>query len=135
MNRFISTIVLLTLVTVAGKLTAQTDTFVVKNASTTVTVVPNASWFYLKEEYKVKIKLTGKNKRSRVELKGGTATKKDSVYVLRAETGAEAVLVVYEKLPNGKEQVALSKTYRLFGRELPLVNVDGVGNDSVTTQL
>lgn len=117
------------------RLSAQTDTFVVKNASTTVTVVPNNSWFYLHEDYAVKINFSGKNKLSRVVLNGGTVTKKDSVYILRAEAGGEAVLVVYEKLKNGKEQVALSKTYKLFGRELPLVNVDGVGNDSVTTQL
>jgi len=63
---------------------------------------------------------------SSIELKRGTATLRDSVYILRAETGGEAVLVVYEKLKNGKEQVALSKTYKLFGRELPTVTVDGV---------
>lgn len=118
-----------------GNVVAQTDTFVVANAGTTVSVVPNDSWFYLREDYPVKITFKSKNKLSRVELKGGTVTKKDSMYVLRAETGGEAVLVVYEKLKNGKEQVALSKTYKLFGRELPVVNIDGVPNDSVTTQL
>lgn len=119
----------------AGNLIAQTDTFYIKSAATTVSVVPNDSWFYVREDYPVKITFTSKNKLSRVELKGGTVTKKDSLYALRAETGAEAVLVVYEKLKNGKEQVALSKTYKLFGRELPIVTIDGVGNDSVTTQL
>lgn len=114
---------------------AQTDTFVVKNAATTVSIVPNDSWFYLHEDYAVKINFNSKNKLSRVVLNGGTVTRKDSMYLLRAESGGEAVLVVYEKLKNGKEQVALSKSYKLFGRELPDVNIDGVPNDSVTTPL
>lgn len=114
---------------------AQTDTFMVKSLSTTVTVVPNDSWFHVKEDYPVKITFKSKNKMSRVELKGGTATKKDSVYVLRAEAGGEAVLVIYEKLPNGKEQVALSKTYKLYGRELPEVTIDFVKQDSVVDKM
>lgn len=115
-------------------LSAQTDTFIVKNAATTISIVPNASWFYLREDYAVKINYVSKNKLSRVELKGGTATLRDSMYILRAETGGEAVLVVYEKLKNGKEQVALSKTYKLYGRELPTVTIDNVPNDSVVDQ-
>lgn len=114
---------------------AQTDTFIVKSLNTTVTLTPNDSWFYVREDYPVKITFKGKNKLSRVELKGGTATKKDSLWVLRAETGGEAVLVVYEKLPNGKEQIALSKSYKLYGRELPEVTIDGVKNDSVIDKL
>lgn len=114
---------------------AQTDTFIVKSATTTVRIVPNDSWFYIKEDYKVKITCTGKNKLSRVELRGGTATKKDSVYTLRAEGGAEAVLVVYEKDKSGKEKIALSKTYKLFSRELPVVTLDHVPQDSVIDQL
>lgn len=114
---------------------AQTDTFMVKSLSTTVTVVPNDSWFHVKEDYAVKITFKSKNKMSRVELKGGTATKKDSVYILRAEAGGEAVLVIYEKLPNGKEQVALSKSYKLYGRELPEVTIDHVKQDSVVDKL
>lgn len=114
---------------------AQTDTFMVKSASTTVTIVPNDSWFYVREDYAVKITFKSKNTMSRVELKGGTATKKDSLWVLRAETGGEAVLVVYEKLKSGKEQVALSKTYKLYGREMPEVTVDHVPNDSVVDKL
>jgi len=127
-------ILLFSLVAGTMYVSAQTDTFVVKNAATTISVVPNNSWFYLREDYAVKIKFSSKNKMSRVELKGGTVTLRDSVYILRAETGGEAVLVVYEKLKNGKEQVALSKTYKLFGRELPTVTVDGVPNDSVADQ-
>lgn len=114
---------------------AQTDTFMVKSMTTTVTVVPNDSWFHVREDYPVKITFKSKNKMSRVELKGGTATKKDSVYVLRAETGGEAVLVIYEKLANGKEQVALSKSYKLYGRELPEVTIDHVPNDSVVDKM
>lgn len=135
MKKTFSTLVFLAVLFYSEYGFAQTDTFVVKNAATSVTIVPNDSWFYLKEDYAVKITFVSKNKLSRVELKGGTVTKKDSLYVLRAEAGAEAVLVVYEKLKNGKEQVALSKTYKLYGRLLPEVNIDGVPNDSVTTQL
>jgi hypothetical protein len=116
-------------------LCAQTDTFMVKSVSTTVTVVPNDSWFHVREDYPVKITFKSKNTMSRVELKGGTATKKDSVWVLRAETGGEAVLVVYEKLKSGKEQVALSKTYKLYGRELPEVTIDFVKQDSVVDKM
>jgi hypothetical protein len=134
MRKFILTLVMIGLGATGNFLLAQTDTFVVKNAATTISVVPNDSWFYLREDYAVKIKYTSKNKMSRVELKGGTAILRDSVYILRAETGGEAVLVVYEKLKNGKEQVALSKTYKLFGRELPSVYLDNVPNDSVADQ-
>jgi len=134
MQKFILTLVILGLGVTGNFLLAQTDTFVVKNAATTVSIVPNDSWFYLREDYAVKIRYTSKNKMSRVELKGGTATLRDSMYILRAETGGEAVLVVYEKLKNGKEQVALSKTYKLFGRELPTVYLDNVPNDSVADQ-
>jgi len=114
---------------------AQTDTFMVKSPTTTVMLTPNDSWFYVREDYPVKITVKGKNKLSRVELKGGTATKKDSLWVLRAESGGEAVLVVYEKLPNGKEQIAMSKSYKLYGRELPEVTIDFVKNDSVVDKL
>jgi hypothetical protein len=114
---------------------AQTDTFMVKSLTTTVMITPNDSWFYVREDYPVKITFKGKNKMSRVELRGGTATKKDSLWMLRAETGGEAVLVVYEKLPNGKEQIAMSKSYKLYGRELPEVTVDFVKNDSVVDKL
>ena len=114
---------------------AQTDTFMVKSLSTTVTVVPNDSWFHVREDYPVKITFKSKNKMSRVELKGGTATKKDSIWILRAETGGEAVLVIYEKLPNGKEQIALLKSYKLYGRELPEVTIDFVKQDSVVDKM
>ena len=130
----ISLATLLTLFTM-NIVCAQTDTFMVKSLSTTVTVVPNDSWFHVKEDYAVKITFKSKNKMSRVELKGGTATKKDSLWVLRAETGGEAVLVVYEKLQNGKEQVALSKPYKLYGRELPEVTIDFVKQDSVVDKM
>lgn len=115
-------------------LLAQTDTFIVKNAATSISIVPNDSWFHLREDYAVKINYVSKNKMSRVELKGGTATLRDSMYILRAETGGEAVLVVYEKNKNGKEQVALTKTYKLYGRELPTATIDNVPNDSVVDQ-
>lgn len=114
---------------------AQTDTFTVRSVTATITVVPNDSWFYVRENYAVKITFKSKNALSRVELKGGTATQKDSLYVLRAEGGGEVVLVVYEKLKNGKEQVALSKTYKLYARELPQATIDHVANDSVVDKL
>jgi hypothetical protein len=113
------------------QLWAQQDTFIVRNTPTAVRVIPDRSFLYLNENENVQIIYKGKNKLSRAELLGGTATKRDSLYVLNATTGAEAVLVVYEKLKNGTEKVAFSKTYKLYGRETPRLYLDGVANDSV----
>jgi hypothetical protein len=109
---------------------AQQDTFRVKAIETKVTVAPSRSFLYLNEDNLFSIHYEGKNKMSRVELKGGTAETKDSLYNLRATTGVSAILVVYEKLKSGKEQVAYTFTYKLFSRSLPVVSLDGVVNDS-----
>lgn len=110
---------------------AQQDTFIVRVLPLSVRVIPERSFLYVEENETVQIIYNGKNKLSRVELKGGTVTKKDSMYVLRATSGAEAILVVYVKLNNGSEKVALSKVYKLYGRETPRLYLDGVANDSV----
>ncbi|GAB4131586.1 MAG: hypothetical protein Fur0041_02130 [Bacteroidia bacterium] len=87
---------------------------------------------YLNEDHVVKIIYKGKYKMGNVMLKGGSIEKKnDSVFTLNATTGGEAVLVVNEKLKNGSERVAFSKTYKLYGRETPRVYLDNVPNDSV----
>ncbi|CAN5366159.1 hypothetical protein BH09BAC5_BH09BAC5_12080 [soil metagenome] len=113
------------------KIHAQTDTLVVKAVVTKVTVIPERSFLYLNEDNFFKIKYTGKNKLGRIELKGGTIEKKDSLYNFKATTGTSAILVVYEKLKNGSEKIVLTWTYKLFGREVPRVTLDGVPNDSV----
>lgn len=112
------------------KLAAQQDTFVVKAAQTKITVMPERLFLYLNEDNLFKITYKGKNKMGRVELRGGTAEKKDSLYNLKAISGASAILVVYEKLKNGTEQIAFTWTYKLFARQVPLVYLDGTPNDS-----
>ena len=112
------------------RLAAQQDTFMVKAVQTKVTVLPEKFFLYLKEDNLFRITYTGKNKMGRVELRGGTATKKDSLYNLTATSGASVILVVYEKLKNGTEQVAYTHSYKLFARETPLVYLDNVPNDS-----
>jgi hypothetical protein len=109
---------------------AQQDTFAVKAAVSKVTVTPEKLFLYLNENNWVKITYAGKNKMSRVELKGGTVDRKDSMYNLKATTGTSAILVVYEKLKSGKEQIAYTRTYKLYGRDLPVVTLDGTPNDS-----
>ena len=113
------------------QLRAQSDTIVVKTVATKITVLPERSFLYLNEDNFFKIKYTGKNKLGRMELKGGTIEKKDSIYNFKATTGTSAILVIYEKLKNGTEKIALTWTYKLYGREVPRVTLDGVPNDSV----
>jgi hypothetical protein len=117
------------------QLRAQTDTIVVKTVATKITVLPERSFLYLNEDNFFKIKYTGKNKLGRMELKGGTIEKKDSTYNFKATTGTSAILVVYEKLKNGTEKIALTWTYKLYGREVPRVTLDGVPNDSVIDKI
>jgi hypothetical protein len=121
---------LLLLFLLAGKLDAQVDTFVVKAVPSKVVVMPEKRFLYLNEDNLFRIAYSGKNKMGRVELRGGTAEKKDSLYNLKATSGASAILVVYEKLKNGTEQIAFTWTYKLFSREVPLVYLDGTPNDS-----
>lgn len=122
---------LLFLLLLCGKnLAAQQDTFLVKAMQTKIAVYPEKLFLYLNEDNLFRITYKGKNKMGRVELRGGTAEKKDSLYNLKAKTGASAILVVYEKLKNGTEQVAYTHTYKLFAREVPQVFLDQVPNDS-----
>lgn len=114
-----------------SRLQAQSDTIVVKTVATKITVLPERSFLYLNEDNFFKIKYTGKNKMGRMELKGGTIEQKDSIYNFKATTGTSAILVIYEKLKNGTEKIALTWTYKLFGREVPRVMLDGVPNDSL----
>jgi hypothetical protein len=109
---------------------AQTDTFVVKGTPTVITVTPDRSFLYLNEDNVLRIQYKGKHKLGKVEFKGGTVTLRDSLYVINATTGVEGVLVVYEKLKNGNERIAWSKTYKLFGREIPEPDLCGIKNDS-----
>ncbi len=115
----------------AGHLQAQTDTLVVKAVQSKVTVAPERSFLYLNENNWFRITYTGKNKLGRIELKGGTVEQKDSLYNFKATTGVSAILVVYEKLKNGTEKIAFTWTYKLYGRDVPRVYLDGVPNDSV----
>ncbi len=117
------------------QLRAQSDTLVVKTIATKITLLPERSFLYLNEDNFFKIKYTGKNKLGRMELKGGTIEKKDSIYNFKATTGTSAILVIYEKLKNGTEKIALTYTYKLFGREVPRVTLDGVPNDSVIDKI
>ena len=107
------------------------DTFRVKAVVSKVTVIPERSFLYLNENNLFRITYTGKNKLGRMELKGGTIDKKDSLYNFKATEGTSAILVIYEKLKNGTEKIAFTCTYKLFGREVPRVSLDGVPNDSV----
>lgn len=109
---------------------AQQDTFVVKAVETKVTVIPERYFLYLNEDNFFKIRYQGKNKMSKVELRGGTVEKKDSLYNLKASSGVSAILVVYEKLKSGKEQIAYTRTYKLYARDVPQPYLDGVPNDS-----
>jgi hypothetical protein len=109
---------------------AQQDTFVVKSAATTITVLPERSWLYLNENNPMKVLYRGKHELGRVEFLGGIIQKQDSLYQLKATTGVEGVLIIYEKLRNGGERIVWSRTYKLFSRELPVVTLNGISNDS-----
>ncbi|HLG03772.1 MAG TPA: hypothetical protein VI731_09275 [Bacteroidia bacterium] len=112
------------------KINAQQDTFKVKTVRPEITVLPERLFIYLNEDNYFQINYKGKHKLGRVECRGGTVEKADSIYNVRATTGVTAILVVYERLKNGTEQIAYSRTYKLYGREVPVVTLDGVPNDS-----
>jgi len=110
---------------------AQQDTFRVKTAKV-VTVLPGHDIVYLNEDNTITIRYKGRHALGKVQFLGGTIDKKtDSTYILKATSGVEGVLTVYEKLANGSQRIALNKKYRLFTRPLPEVLLDGVKCDSV----
>lgn len=116
---------------IPARLCAQADTFKVKS-KVVVTVLPGSDILYANEDNKIIVRYKGKNKVGKVDLLGGVAEKKnDSDYVLKVTGGVEAVLSVYEKMPNGTNRLALNKKYRIFSRPVPDVFIDGVKCDSV----
>lgn len=117
-----------------ARLHAQTavDTFHVKTAKSTVSILPAGDILYINEDNKITVRYKGKYRIGKVQFLGGTADKKtDSTYVLKLTTGVEAVLTVYEKLPNGSTRLALNKKYKVYSRPLPEILLDGVKCDSV----
>jgi hypothetical protein len=114
---------------------AQQDTFRVKTIATVITVLPELSMLYVDEDNWVKISYQGKYKLGKVELRGGTATPKDSMWSLKPTAGVEAILVIHEILKNGTQRVAFTKKYKIFARERPVVYLDGVSSDSATDKL
>ncbi len=122
---------LFSILAIAFRMHAQQDTFYVKAVVSKVKVFPERTFLYVNENNLFRITYTGKNKLGRMELKGGKVEKIDSLYNLTATEGTSAILVIYEKLKNGTERIAFTWSYKLFGREVPRVSLDGVPNDSV----
>lgn len=114
---------------------AQTDTMKVKPVKSSVSILPSGDVLYLSEANTITIRYKGRNKLGKVELLGGTVEKApemgDSVFVLNVTTGVEAVLSVYEKMKDGKQQLLFNKKYKLFKRLLPDIYLEGTKNDSV----
>ncbi|HTL81383.1 MAG TPA: hypothetical protein VL651_06750 [Bacteroidia bacterium] len=133
-RKFFAAIVFAFLFTATNAQTTVSDTFHVKPIESKIVVTPQKYFLYVNEDNFFRIKYSGKNKMGRVEFRGGTVELKDSVYNLKATTGVSAILVVYEKMKSGKEQILYTWTYKLFSRETPNVYLDGVPNDSFADQ-
>ncbi|MBI3509488.1 MAG: hypothetical protein HY064_02420 [Bacteroidetes bacterium] len=118
-----------------GAQSTSTDTFVVKQVVSKITVAPEKYFLYLNEDNWFKIKYSGKNKMGRIEFRGGTVSKKDSLYDFKTTTGVSGILVVYEKMKDGSEKQLYTWTYKLFSREIPVVTLDGTPNDSFADKM
>src|SRR5262245_14296598 len=102
---------------------AQIDTMKVQTMKSTVAIVPSGDVLYLNEANTITVRYKGRNKLGKVELLGGTVAKApemgDTVFTLNITTGVEAVLSVYEKMKDGKQQLLFNKKYKVFKRLLP----------------
>ncbi len=106
--------------------------FKVVKSKTNFIVSPSNNVLWIGVDNRICIKTEGEGKIAKVEIAGATIAQMDSCYIIRATSGSghEAILSVYELLPNGKSQLALNKKYNLVSLPVPEVLVCEVKSDS-----
>jgi len=111
--------------------------FKVVKSKTNFSVSPSNNVLWIGVDNTICIKTEGEGKIAKVEISGATIAQKDSCYIVRISSGSghEAILSVYELLPNGKSQLALNKKYNLVSLPVPEVLVCDVKNDSTIDKL
>lgn len=106
--------------------------FKVVKSKTNFIISPSNNVFWIGVDNRICIKAEGEGKIAKVEIAGAAIAQRDSCYIVRAPSGSghEAILSVYELLPNGKSQLALNKKYNLVTLPVPEVLVCDVKSDS-----
>lgn len=106
--------------------------FKVVKPKTDFVVSPTSNVLWIGVDNRICITTKGEGKIGKVELEGASLTQKDSCYIARVSPGSghDAVLSVFEKLSNGKTQLALTKKYTIVSLPVPEILVSGVKNDS-----
>ncbi len=106
--------------------------FKVVKSKTNFTISPATNVLWIGVDNTICIKTEGTGKIAKVEIAAASIAQKDSCYIVRATSGSghEAILSVYELLPNGKSQLALNKKYNLVSLPVPEVLVCDVKSDS-----
>jgi hypothetical protein len=107
--------------------------FKVVKSKTNFIISPSNNVLWIGVDNSICIKTEGEGKIAKVEFTGATITRKDSCYIARVSSGSghEAILSVYELLPNGKSQLALNKKYNVVSLPVPEVLVCDVKSDSI----
>ncbi len=134
MKTFVITLVIFTgIIAVCHGQNDSTDLiYKIKKEKPKVTVLPEGYELYMNTQNLIFIKADAGIKISKVELTGGkiykrdSLNKKDSAYYAVTDNGTQALLSVYEKLPDGREQVCLTKPYVIIEIPEPVVRVDNV---------
>jgi hypothetical protein len=106
--------------------------FKVVKSKTNFIISPSNNVLWIGVDNTICIKTEGQGKIAKVEIAGAAIAQRDSCYIVRATSGSgqEAILSVYELLPNGKSQLALNKKYSLVSLPVPEVMVCDVKSDS-----
>ena len=106
--------------------------FKVVKSKTNFIISPSTNVLWIGVDNKICIRTECEGKIAKVEIPGATIAQKDSCYNVRVTSGSghEAILSVFELLPNGKSQLALNKKYNIVALPLPEVLVCDVKSDS-----
>ena len=131
MKRF-SVLVFVVLAFLFGRAQDSVAIFKVVKSKTNFSISPSNNVLWIGVDNTICIKTEGEGKVAKVEITSAAITRKDSCYVVRVTSGSghEAILSVYELLPNGKSQLALNKKYNLVSLPVPEVLVCDVKGDS-----
>ncbi|HRG60239.1 MAG TPA: GldM family protein [Bacteroidia bacterium] len=106
-------------------------TFKVSNQKTIYSILPADSVLWAHQPTKILLSIKGRKKDFHLTLINGTVTAKDNIYYLKVDSGVKTMLTVLEKLPNGKNKVAFSKTYTVKYIADPVAYVCGIKSDSI----
>jgi hypothetical protein len=128
----ISVLVFAVLVFVVGKSQDSISVFKVVKSKNNFIIYPSNNVLWIGGDNKICIKAEGDGKIAKVEFAGATISQKDSCYIARVTSGNghEAILSVYELLPNGKSQLVLNKKYNIVSLPIPEILVCDVKSDS-----